>query len=982
MNRFRGGRQRRGVGRTSSNNMGCVCQRIAPTEDTPKDPTGQTICTSCKRIWPLDCRGCKQDWPFIGASWCKLCTKKRNLLRKPTPLCMGPSLPRTLPEDCFGTPGSRRWDVESEPPPGDANLGETMETYIQVYPDPRIAASYSEGNTGEAPQIGCLPQVVIRELIKYLPPMDVIRMANLLTNFREEVLSSQQAFDAMSCPCHTEIIGNQCWRHTKNRTNLFHTITDMNAPNAPTRPNARIQDQVQILRNRIDGLRPLLWGERRHYGGTESWRRRHDKPAGLHKAMMTGDTQKLASMFPAGDIESGIIHITVLQTGQRMVINNMGVLLLRIAGANITIHSIRMMGYMEQPLSDALSEMIWRQDGAACQICIEGPQQIRNIGRRWPPRWCTSNGARGRTWRFGLPPIPHLFHNNFIRGSLLGIEEELSSATFNETSGDMDPVRWKVVEPYITLSASETIKWRSNSRATSQSDNRATTEHCRAIQEARRLAKGTKITYDSRKRCIVKARDTPIPPMSKKMGHYRQPEAGWKYMDYYNPWESHPRPQFKAGKGRSKGEPTPSLLRAMRSARLSDIVLWEFFRSAAEWARFEERPAPAGVTGRMEPICRDLRQQLSSSEDSDEDNEKTLRRRATKRANMEQKEWSNPRKGQSSVMDQDKRATSPEEMALTRETVDALFEDSDTSVSAGSTEGTNTDEESQGQLGTGRYTPSPLPEQAHSCPVEDPFDGKGEQSEADQEREYERTLFQGFNESFFGLEPSTGCLLPYKGDDSETEPCSENEEIPSRTSSRESTDTEPEQGERRQSRIEKGEPSKIKREERIGHIKEEGESLDWTMNDIQENDPTDQRGEPSKKRECQMVLKTEPREMSPNQSFEKMWSAEERSRDEGTEDWVLSAEGTPIRVLRQGNRLSYHPNTAEPTQNERPDQLREGAARSPQQEQWSDPWSEPESPETMDYYARSDGVERNYHCFDYGPEPGRTRKRFRRSTNL
>ena len=52
-------------------------------------------------------------------------------------------------------------------------------------------------------------------------------------------------------------------------------------------------------------------------------------------------------MFPAGDIEGGVHHITVLHTRQTRVVNNLGIMLLRIAGSNITIHSIRMKGQSE-----------------------------------------------------------------------------------------------------------------------------------------------------------------------------------------------------------------------------------------------------------------------------------------------------------------------------------------------------------------------------------------------------------------------------------------------------------------------------------------------------------------------------------------------------------------------------------------------------------------------------------------------------------
>ena len=94
--------------------------------------------------------------------------------------------PSTLPKECYGVPGSRRWEVTTDPPPRDQNLGETMERYKRLFPDPRTNPRYSELTIGDRFPIENLPLVVVRELIKYLPPMDVIRMANLLDNFRDE----------------------------------------------------------------------------------------------------------------------------------------------------------------------------------------------------------------------------------------------------------------------------------------------------------------------------------------------------------------------------------------------------------------------------------------------------------------------------------------------------------------------------------------------------------------------------------------------------------------------------------------------------------------------------------------------------------------------------------------------------------------------------------------------------------------------------
>ena len=101
-----------------------------------------------------------------------------------------------------------------------------MENYVVQHPDPRLAKDYSEISKDPRFPIHILPQVVVRQLLDYLAPMEVIRLAYMLPNFRKEVKEARQAFEERWCPCHTQIIGNQCWLHTKDRTNLFRKLTE------------------------------------------------------------------------------------------------------------------------------------------------------------------------------------------------------------------------------------------------------------------------------------------------------------------------------------------------------------------------------------------------------------------------------------------------------------------------------------------------------------------------------------------------------------------------------------------------------------------------------------------------------------------------------------------------------------------------------------------------------------------------------------
>ena len=501
-----------------------------------------------------------------------------------TPLDATALRPMTLPANCYGKPGSRRWDVGMEPPRGGNNLGDSMETYIKLYPDPRTARGYYQSLPGTTFPLEDLTDVVVRELIKYLPPMSIIQLANMLENFRREVLNNKKAFDTRICPCNTEIIGNQCWRHTKTETNLFRKIkpTMMRADYKPI-----AIEQVEELRRRIDRSKTRR-GATRHYGGTEGWNRRYAKPSGLHEAMLLGKPHELAEMFPPGTIEDGIIHVTIHAAkenpSERTVINTLGLLLLRLTGAAITIHSIRMKGRLDQTQSDAMSDLMRRQGGAACQLCIEGEQQIRNADWHNAPRWTTiSNMDRSPESR--LPPIPHLLNNFFVRASLAGIEEQ--TATWETTmtgamkDGKYSPDIWMVVEPYL----------RSTRTGETQIPNRPPGSPRSYPGSPSLGSNGQGPCMEAGSKC------PPIPPISHQQ---TDPEEDWRYMNYYNPSEN-----------QAKTCSDPDQLRMVRRKRLGDIEWWELDRKGAEWARYNEMATYA------KPKYTDRRDLLSEDEDSD-----------------------------------------------------------------------------------------------------------------------------------------------------------------------------------------------------------------------------------------------------------------------------------------------------------------------------------------------------------------------------
>ena len=512
--------------------------------------------------------------------------------------------PMTLPKQCYGAPGSRRWDVEADPPRGDTHLGETMEDYIRLYPDPRTAKGPYDPLLGTISPFDTLPAVVVRELIKYLPPMSVMHLANMSDRVREEVTSNNTAFENRICPCHTEIIGNQCWRHTKSETNLFRRLPTILMMREGEEGKSIAKEQVEGLRRRID-QNTIRVGNTKHYGGTEGWNRRYAKPSGLHDAMLAGNPQALAAMFPPGDIEGGIIHITVHATWDyttwerrepmRTVINTMGLLLLRITGAAVTIHSIRMKGRLEQPQSDAMAELLRRQGGAACQLCIEGEQQITNTDRYNAPRWTTI--SKGDGGRHRLPPIPHLLHNYFVRASLLGIEEQTvrwgTSMSEARKDGAYSPERWRIVEPYLCVPRTGATR---------------TPGALMSYQESPLLR-----VFNGRPYMEVRPRCSPIPPVSRQLTGRRHPEGSWRYLDHYDPDERSPTGGTTSG---ITGETTAEQLRAVRASRLGDIEIWEIDRQAAEWARYNETATPK-LNGGFTPIFTDRRDLISEDEDSD-----------------------------------------------------------------------------------------------------------------------------------------------------------------------------------------------------------------------------------------------------------------------------------------------------------------------------------------------------------------------------
>lgn len=504
----------------------------------------------------------------------------------------------TLPDNSYGEPGSRRWNVETDTSGRGTNLGETMEAYIKMYPDPRTSREYYDTPPGSIFPLGDLTRVVVRELIRYLPPMSVIHLANMLENFREEAISNKKAFDDRICPCNTEIIGNQCWRHTKNRTNLFRRLPVICMTSQGEEGRMIAIEQVERLRRRIDQTTTRL-GKTKHYGGTEGRNRRYAKPSGLHEAMLAGETHALADMFPPGDIEGGIIHITVLDhPRRRTIINTMGLLLLRIAGANVTVHSIRMKGRLEQPTSDGMAEMIRRQGGAACQLCIEGDQQINDVDKYNAPRWnrITEGGGRNR-----LPPIPHLLHNYFVRASLLGIEEQTAgwktTMTGARKNGEYSPERWSLVEPYLRTPQAGTKEWKILSPNEPQ-------RYLISNSESASLR-----MYNQEYCMVVRPRCSPIPPVGHQLTGRRQPEENWRYSDYYNPEEHYP-------KDGSQGEITADQHRTVRASRLGDIEYWEIERWTAEWARYNNTAAPT-LFDDFAPICTDIKSLISEDEDSD-----------------------------------------------------------------------------------------------------------------------------------------------------------------------------------------------------------------------------------------------------------------------------------------------------------------------------------------------------------------------------
>ena len=603
----------------------------------------------------------------MGAHWCKLCTQKRKLLSRvgATPENTQNKRPGGLPRDCYGAPESRRWDVKEDDPIEGPYLGEIMENYVVQHPDPRLAKDYSEISKDPRFPIHILPQVVVRQLLDYLAPMEVIRLAYMLPNFRKEVKEARQAFEERWCPCHTQIIGNQCWLHTKDRTNLFRKLTETGRTagrrNPILTPEEQEQqeqeweeiskEQIMVMRQEIDRRRHKRTPDhKQHYGGTESWNRRYDRPKGIHQAVLDGDTQALAEMFPPGTIEDGIIHMTILKTGERIVTNNMGLLFLRMVGANVTLHSIWMKGMLEQPLADGIVDLMDRQEGAACQIRIEGDQQIEDWNRA-PIRWCTISGLDARKL-YKTKPIPYLFHKYFVRASLPMLEETgrnwLGDLFHNTGTGEYWPSGWTMIKPYLRTEEDEkdneenhekgskkgdetpmeepgcTPSWerewngwefgihttlRETSRSTQQegSVKRKKTISETMVKRTRMIqgAYQEVLEYPTTDHYCLRHRQYcyPVPPSNP---------SEWRYRHHFDP-RDHP----SCGQGRTSNE-----LRSIKARRIMAIKMWETARTMAEWGRHEERPA-ATLEGHYEPICADRRTLLSEEEESDSEEETT-----------------------------------------------------------------------------------------------------------------------------------------------------------------------------------------------------------------------------------------------------------------------------------------------------------------------------------------------------------------------
>ena len=603
----------------------------------------------------------------MGAHWCKLCTQKRKLLSRvgATPENTQNKRPGGLPRDCYGAPESRRWDVKEDDPIEGPYLGEIMENYVVQHPDPRLAKDYSEISKDPRFPIHILPQVVVRQLLDYLAPMEVIRLAYMLPNFRKEVKEARQAFEERWCPCHTQIIGNQCWLHTKDRTNLFRKLTETGRTagrrNPILTPEEQEQqeqeweeiskEQIRVMRQDIDRRRHKRTPDhKQHYGGTESWNRRYDRPKGIHQAVLDGDTQALAEMFPPGTIEDGIIHMTILKTGERIVTNNMGLLFLRMVGANVTLQSIWMKGMLEQPLADGIVDLMDRQEGPACQIRIEGDQQIEDWNRA-PIRWCTISGLDARKL-YKTKPIPYLFHKYFVRASLPMLEETgrnwLGDLFHNTGTGEYWPSGWTMIKPYLRTEEDEkdneenhekgskkgdetpmeepgcTPSWerewngwefgihttlRETSRSTQQegSVKRKKTISETMVKRTRMIqgAYQEVLEYPTTDHYCLRHRQYcyPVPPSNP---------SEWRYRHHFDP-RDHP----SCGQGRTSNE-----LRSIKARRIMAIKMWETARTMAEWGRHEERPA-ATLEGHYEPICADRRTLLSEEEESDSEEETT-----------------------------------------------------------------------------------------------------------------------------------------------------------------------------------------------------------------------------------------------------------------------------------------------------------------------------------------------------------------------
>ena len=426
-----------------------------------------TICSYCGDIWPTNCVGCAWGWPDVAAPWCKLCKLQRKRTSE-----AGTAIPHhnrpwerpTRPLNMWGKLGSRRWDLKEDPPTGAWTLGNFMESKVGEQGDPRTA----EGNAHTKSRLNEIPSTAAGLIITYLQPKEAIQLANRYQPFREAL--TKELFLTTACPCYEPITANQCWIHTNNPRNLFSYLPPLIQINSKEDEETKreFEGQIKALRAYIrerNPVEPTDHDGKRHYGGTEDMDRKHNLPIGIHSAMLKGNTTELALMFPASTVEGGVHTVTTHDTGRRLHVNNIGILLLRLAGADITIHSIRVRGDLEMELADALLELLTRQEGAACQICVEGYQETRPLDPQFPPKHETE--LNSPVTRRAIPPptpLEVLFHAHFTRAAIRGIETQeayLRRRVWEPRGPDVrrgrDMRHWRILAPYLPEEIHDTM---------------------------------------------------------------------------------------------------------------------------------------------------------------------------------------------------------------------------------------------------------------------------------------------------------------------------------------------------------------------------------------------------------------------------------------------------------------------------------------------------------------------------------------------